>query len=61
LKTLTIPLGSGTPNLLDLSFENSILLAALSLGCEYPPELIKRRLYFLILTLKDLGINSTCF
>lgn len=61
LKTLTVPLGRGMPSLLFFSLRNSILLAALRLDWENPPVLSEIRLYFLILTFRALGMNSTCF
>ena len=41
LNTLIIPLGKGMPSLLLSLLLNSILLAALRLGCDFlPPELM---------------------
>jgi hypothetical protein len=40
LKTLTVPLGRGSPNLFDFTFETCILLAAESEDSLLPPALI---------------------
>ena len=61
LNARTVPLGNGMPNPFDWEFLKEILFVALILFYVYPPALIVTKLYFLTLTLKTLGMNSTCF